>query len=267
METAYPKRIWQFVFGKPITVEFAEACEGVKGLRKAGYNDELDFDFLKILDLANQLRAELLPRGLLLVPNDVEYLEEPCTADDGLPGIQVRVKTEFEVTNGRRRLSAGSAYGVGRDAHGFALAIAQTMALKSWLKRISLLFGEEDDIERSHGHGQGQGQGQRPAPYCREAQGVRSYQERALSAALRTCGLTREGAEALLSKVMGFPITCEGIADLPREDFDVAMVALANHEDLAAQLELSVRAAEAAKRKPQPVVTAIDEPWKDEITG
>jgi hypothetical protein len=253
MATSYLKRLFWFL-RKPLAVELAEACEAVEGLRKSGHNDDLDFDYLKILDLAEELRAELLPRGIAIIPNDLECIEKSWSTAEGITMTEVRVKTEFEVTDGHRRI-VKSAYGGARDSNGYAIAIAQTMALKSWLKRTAMIFGKEDDAELG-----------RWAPYPGEAAQVRTYQGRALNAALRTCGLTKEGAEALLTKIMGFPITTEGIADLPRKDFDVAMAALTKHQDMAEVLELSKDIAKA--KKPQPVVAVMDRKVRDEaMTG
>ncbi|MCU1301936.1 MAG: hypothetical protein JWQ87_2220 [Candidatus Sulfotelmatobacter sp.] len=249
MATQYQKFLYWLGFRKPIALELAEACAAVQGLRKEGYNEEEDFHYLKILDLANQLRAELLPRGIVIIPNDVECVETTYEVE-GQILTAIRIKTEFQVTDGKRSLVKAS-YGSARNGN-YAVAVAQTMALKSLLKRLGLIFGDEADAEA-----------QRWAPWPGEKQGVRNYQERALSAALKTCGLTRAGVEALLSKVMGFPITCEGIVALPRKDFDIAMKAITKSQDLAEVLELSKRDAEKS-RGPQRVVAVMDAK-RDEI--
>jgi hypothetical protein len=250
MATSYRKKWFGWLRPrKSLALQLAEACESVKGLRKNGVHDdggEDKFAYLKILDLANELREELLPRGIVIIPNDVECIQESWNNLDGRHVTEVRIKTEFEITDGKRTL-VKSAYGSSRNGSGFALAIAQTLALKSWLKRLGLIFGEEDDAEES-----------RWGTWPREAEQVRNYQERALAAALKTCGLTKEGVEALLTKIMGFPITTEGIAALPRKDFDVAMKALMKHGDLAEVLELSKQAATNRAKGPQAAAVLTD---------
>ena len=248
MATSYLKRVFWFL-RKPLELELAEVCEAVQGLRKTGYNEDLEFSYLEIVELAEQIRAELLPRGITLIPNDVECISESIPTADGGRVTEVRIKTEFEVTDGHRRL-VKSAYGGARDANGFAISIAQTMALKSWLKRVGLIFGKEDDAEVS-----------RWAPWPGEAKQIRSYQERVLAAHMKGCGLTREGVEAMLTRLMGFPITIEGIAGLPRKDFDIAMKALSKSQDMAEVLEMSVE----QSRKPQPVVAVMERKVEDEI--
>src|ERR1700677_1153865 len=126
------QRVLRFLgWAKPLALELAEACNAVQSLRKEGYNEEEDFHFLKILDLANQLRAELLPPGIVIIPSDLE-----CIGTDWMSGgktVQgIRIKTEFEITDGRRKLLK-SAYGSARVGN-YDVAVAQTMALKSLLK-------------------------------------------------------------------------------------------------------------------------------------
>lgn len=246
MATAYQNILRWLGLRKPIALELAEVCNSVQGLRKAGHNDEEDFDFLKVLDLANQLRAELLPRGIVIIPNDLECVETSWEVE-GQIVTSIRIKTEFQITDGRRSLTKTS-YGSARNGN-YAVAVAQTMAMKSLLKRLGLIFGDEDDAES-----------RRWAPWPGEKQGVRSYQERALSSALKSCGLTKAGAEALLSNVMGFPITCDGIAALPRKDFDIAIKALTKHQDMQDMAEVLELSKATAKKKsgPQPVVKVMD---------
>ena len=229
----------RWLFPKPLALELAEACDNVKGLRKDGWNEEEEFHYLKVLDLANELRAELLPRGIVIIPNDTECVETSWEID-GQIVTAIRIRTEFQITDGHRSLVKTS-YGSARNGN-YAVTVAQTMALKSLLKRLGLIFGDEDDAEA-----------RRWAPWPGEKQGVRNYQERALNAGLKACGMTPRGAEAMFSKVMGFPITLDGIAALPRKDFDIAMTALRKHEDLAEVLEMSKRIIEEKPPEPTPI--------------
>jgi hypothetical protein len=249
MSRSYLRRWFWWFFPKPIALELAEACNNVQGLRKEGYNEEEEFHYLKILDLANQLRAELLPRGIVIIPSDMECVETSWEIE-GQIVTAIRVKTEFQITDGHRSLLKTS-YGSARNGD-YAVAVAQTMALKSLLKRLGLIFGDEADAEA-----------QRWAPWPGERRAIRSYQERALTASLKSCNLTREGVEALLSKIMGFPITFEGIVALPRKDFDVAMKAISKHGDLTEVLEMS---AAQVKRGPQPIAAA-NEQDRGELAG
>lgn len=240
------------VFGKPLEVQLAECCEKVQGLRKMGHNEENDYAYLKILDLANALRDELLPRGIVMIPSDLEYEEKPATNSNGEPTTEVRVKTQFTVSNGHRNLIFCS-YGVGRDSDGKACYIAQTGALKAFMKRLGMIFGEEDDAEKS-----------RWTLYPREKKGVFAYQERALDAAVKNSGHSHESVEAILSEGLGQPVTLEQIAKLPPQGFDYAMKILTRVSDMTEILEAS---RQAAKREPQPVVSIMDAPRRDEMAG
>ena len=64
---------------------------------------------------------------------------------------QAKVFTQFFVTDGITT-EKYSAYGYGRDMDGKCVAIAQTAALKSFLTRMALIFGDYDDPEREPDH-------------------------------------------------------------------------------------------------------------------
>jgi hypothetical protein len=154
---------------------------------------------------------------------------------------------------------------------GKALFAAQTGALKSWLKRLGLIFGDRDDPEmeaRSEARPQQEVDDELPRQKLAQAR----YQARAWAAALATCGRTGPEIEAILSEAMGQPLTSDSIIALPREGFDVAMKLLVQHSDLTEVLHQSKRAAAAAKRKrangsPQPIVEAFEHQPVDEMTG
>jgi len=234
------------LFAKPLEIQLAEACEAVRGIRKNGVNEDAGYNYIRILDIANALREELLPRGIVLIPNDLECEEFTVQTPDG-PAIEVRVKTEFTLTDGRRSLKFCS-YGYGRDQDGKAVFIAQAGALKTWWKRVSLTYGEEDDPEVARTP--------MPTKWEKHEKGrLAAYQERAWDAGLRNSGMTREQVEALISKGIGKPVTSEQIVALPSEDFDVAMKILLRASDLTGVLERSVV---DAKQRKQPQSIAGD---------
>jgi hypothetical protein len=273
MATAYQRLVRRF-FPKSLAANLADACASVSGVLKKGDNGT--FTYLRILDVANALRDELFSRGIVIIPSDVECNLEMFESDvAGRRITEVRVKTEFTLTDGRSE-KVYAAYGVGRDMDGKALFAAQTGALKSWLKRLGLIFGDRDDPEIE----------QRATPELqdelpRQKLAQARYQARAWSAALATCGRTEPEIEAILSEAMGREVTSGLIIALPREGFDVAMKILTQHSDLTKVLEDSKRAAKRRKtaervadtdamgrkkaRGPQPIVEALDQP--SELTG
>ena len=260
MATAYQRLVRRF-FPKSLAANLADACATVSGVLKKGNNGA--YTYLRILDVANALRDELFSRGIVIIPSDVECNLEMFESDvAGRRITEIRVKTEFTVTDGRTE-KVYAAYGVGRDMDGKALFAAQTGALKSWLKRLGLIFGDRDDPEVE----------QKAAPepldeeLPRQKLAQARYQARAWSAALATCGRTEPEIEAILSEAMGREVTSGLIIALPREGFDVAMKILTQHSDLTKVLEDSKRAAKRKKtRGPQPIVATLDN-QPDELTG
>ena len=244
------QRVLRFLgWAKPLALELAEACEAVQGLRKTGYNEEENFHFLKINELADKLRAELLPRGIVIIPSDLECLNTSWQVNGEIVD-GVRVKTEFEITDGRRRM-VKIAYGEARVGN-YTVAVAQAFAFKSLLKRLGMIFGEDEDAEAQRWQWPG------------EHKSMGNYRDRALAAALRSCNLTRDGAEAWLSKSMGFPVTLTMVEQLPQKDFDIAIAALEKHGGLEEVLEMS--AERLGRRGPQPIVAAA-ESMPDDMTG
>ena len=236
---SYIKRL---VFSKPLEIQLVEACEAIDGLRKLGTNEELDFDYLRILDLANAIREQLLPRGIVILPSDLECIEEILETPEGRM-IECRVKTEFDITDGRKHLKLSS-YGSARDGHGFAIAIAQTFALKSLLKRLSMIFGEEDDPEVPRW-------AHRVPETTHQQKRQKEYQGRAWADAVRSSGKPAEEINAMLTEAMGLAVTSEKITSLPAEDFNIAMQLLVRNSDMTNILEMSRD--QAAKKEPQKI--------------
>jgi len=229
---------------KSIIQHLAEVLAKAEKLRKVE-GDE--FSYLRVLDIANAVRDELLSRGLLLIPNDIAWWSEQWMQDNRVV-TQCGVETEFELTDGRVS-KRWKSFGMAQDMDGFAVSIAQTMAIKAWLKRVGLVFGERDDPERE------QRSIDRPA-FPREVSRIAEYQHRALDAAMRDAGLTKAKAEKILSEQLEQTVSIDSIAQLPKKQFDFALQVLLGERDLTAGLSKSVDAAKNGK--PQPVVSILD---------
>jgi hypothetical protein len=240
---------------KSLTAKFAEACAKVDALQKVGNNGQ--FRYLRILDIADALRGELFSRGILLFPDDREWWFDSWESD-GKRWLEAGVQTEFTVTDGRETLTFAS-FGIGRDLDGHALAIAQTEALKAWLKRIGLIYGEWDDPEKEHGDIE------KPlAP--REVVQIANYQQRAFSAALEQCKMSKEEAEKVISARLGQAVTADLIMLLPRKKFDQALSILYGVRDQTEEWSKSVEAIRKVSQA-QPVVAALDRRNHDEVIG
>jgi hypothetical protein len=255
------QRLRASLFPKPITVRLAEACAAVSKVKKLGNNG--DYSYLRIVDIADALRDEIFSRGILVIPNDLECNVNTFNAPDpaGRVITEVRIKTEFTVTDGKRS-QVYAAYGVGRDMDGKALFAAQTGALKSWLKRLGLIFGERDDPEI-------EARTQEPDELPRQKAAQLRYQERAWAAALATCGRTVQEIETILTEAMGSPVSSADIIALDRAGFDVAMKLVTQHSDMTQVLEQSKRVARRKKANgsPQPIVEALDHTDPQEVAG
>lgn len=217
--------------------EFAKILRSVKPIQKAGKHSKENWPYLRVLDLANALRSRLLAKGILLIPDDVEKWSDSFERD-GRRWTEVGVQTQFTITDGRQSLTFAS-YGIGMDSEGCAMSKAQTMALKAWLKRIGLIFGEYDDQEKGEG------------PHFGENEVIENPKERAFMAALKQCDLTADRAREIISKRIGMDVfTVEGITELPKKLFDQAMESLYAEIPLTEKLQKSVDQARS-KRKSQ----------------
>ena len=130
---------------KSLVEKLAEVVRSVDGLKKLGDNGE--YAYLRILDIADALRDRLFAAGILIIPSDVEC--ELNSFESEIPGrrwTEAKVKTEFTITDGTDVLDY-RAFGFARDMDAKCVSIAQTAALKAFLKRLSLIFGEYDDPE------------------------------------------------------------------------------------------------------------------------
>jgi len=205
----------------------------VKAVQKNGKHDKEKWPYLRVLDLANALRSRLLAKGILLIPDDVERWSESFQSDrDGRRWTEAGVQTQFTITDGKQSLTFAS-YGVGQDSEGCAMSKAQTMALKAWLKRIGLIFGEYDDQEKGVSE---------PEATPRERLALANFQERAWHSAVEKSGKTSTQIESFLRQK--FNIAPNEIASLsPREFEEKAMPWLLTNGDLEETLELSKKAA------------------------
>ena len=251
---SYPKRAR--VQKKSLISELAEVLTKVHDIQKTKGGDA-PFAYLRILDIANAVRDQLLTRGILLIPNDVNWWREAWTNQDGRVETQCFVETEFELTDGRRSRKWKSC-GMGQSVDGYAMAIAQTMAIKAWLKRVGLIFGEWDDPERDHQSDYSR------ARFPREDIRLQEYRERALREACSTLGMTEEAALELLSQRFEETVTLDKLKRLATKKFDFAIQVLLGQRDLVADLSKSVEEITKANGKPQPIVTVLDRKARDE---
>lgn len=126
--------------------KLVKAFKRVDTILKQGDNGE--YAYLRILDIANEVRQKLMEEGVLIIPSDVTVDIEHRDVSD-LPRVMsyAVVKTEFTITDGTQTLGPFASYGFDKDMDGKCVMIAETAALKSFLKRATLIFGDYDDPE------------------------------------------------------------------------------------------------------------------------
>lgn len=244
------------LFGrKALSDELAEVFNSVAELQKLGENDEDPDDpyaYLRIVDICNAFRGELLERGIVISSKDLDFRSESIQ-QDGQTLERVTVLTEFSLIRKRETLLLGASYGRAESRSDKALAIAQTSAYKAQLKRTAMIYGREDDAETN-----------RETLTPKETVRIAAYQRRAWDAAVVQSGLTLGQISKELTQLMGFAISADQIPNLPSADFENCMKWLLAHQDLSSQWG---RAVAEAKRGPQPIVKAINDIRSDEVAG
>jgi hypothetical protein len=207
------------LFPKALARELAEVCANLTAIKKLGHNEEDDYDFLRIVDVCDALKAELFRRGILFLPTDLEQTHEFIRNPEGEVVERCIVRTAFTVIRGDKRLELGTSFGSAQNRADKALAVAQTAAFKAWLKRLTMTYGVDEDPEASP-HTEAKPE---ESASSREAVRIAAYQRRALNAAIGASGISYDRLSEDFSRIMGFPIQAAEVADLQEKDFEVVM--------------------------------------------
>lgn len=187
---------------------------------KEGNNGE--YAYLRILDISNVLREKLFAAGILIIPSDLgcelRRIESPITDREY---TEATVKTRFKLTDGVQSLDF-ECYGFARDMDAKCVAIAQTAALKSFLKRLALIFGELDDpeVERPSEHNLSLEEGEKEwGPDVREWP-ISRGEVIAFNSACQASGYSKKGIAQYLDLTFGI----EKPSDLRRKFLAQAMM-------------------------------------------
>jgi hypothetical protein len=134
---------------KSLVEKIAEACAGLDTILKEGENSDEGYAYLRILDLTRQVRAKFFAAGLVIIPSVTDCRVESVPAEESTPNRWYTTATvccTYIVTDGVQS-HTGMTAGYARDLDAKCVAIAQTGALKTFLKGLCLIFGEYDDPE------------------------------------------------------------------------------------------------------------------------
>ena len=300
MPTNVPQNFWQRLWNlfrpqpiqqKSIAEKLALAVDRApRRLLKEGHHS--DFNYLRVTDVAEVFYGCLREQGLLLIPDDVESWVS-------LDGQNAWVKSMFQITDGSASAYHCS-YGQGRSSGGHALHIAQTTALKSWLKRLGMTFGVEDDQEAAElTPGEALGRADRPLLadvseiMMRPAQPAPAPEpslpiEERIEQATEENAERREARDAAANR--GWNAHChkfgksvarrraylrdvwqvKEFANLPTAEAAAQALDWAEKpEELLDQLKASVTDVEASKAEAQPIISALegnpDEPFNGQF--
>lgn len=240
---------------KSLISKLVAACKKIEPVQMKGKNENLDYPYLRIHDLAEALRIELLKRQVLFFPEDGEPMVESWDQTDGKRWHYVWLATTFTITDGNASIKYRR-YGAGLDFDGKALAIAQTCALKSFLKCIGLVFGEYDDPEATREELKD------GARFPREANRLAAYRRRAYHAAVLSCGKPAVEIERYLTQEFGFEVDEDKIVALEEDAFNnvIKLVGVLGEKVLTEKLTASVQHIDRVRSngKAQPVVATLD---------
>lgn len=205
----------------PTLVEkIAAICKSIDPVLKEGTADA-GFAYLRILDLANALREKLFDAGILIVPNDVECVVERWESEvTDRHWSSAQITTGFLITDGSQEIKT-IGHGYARDLDGHCVSIAQTMALKSLLKRLGLIFGEYDDPEKQQDEGYtlNLAEGEKEWGYDLREWPISRGEVIAFNAAALASGHTKKGITTYLDANFG----AAKPSDLRRKQFAEAM--------------------------------------------
>ena len=135
---------------KSLVAKLAEAMEQVGGVEKKGRNQAQNYDYVKAADVAKALRHELLQRGVMIIPDEVECITKQIqftnAKGETRQSNEVQVKTAYHITDGATELVMHG-IGIAWDSGDKAIYKAKTGALKYFLRGLGLVPDEKDDPE------------------------------------------------------------------------------------------------------------------------
>lgn len=247
---------------KSLAQKLAEACDEVGGIEKKGRNDQQKYNYVKASDVAKEIRHKLFQRGIVIVPNELELLSERMQTNSGGWMTEIRLKTEYVVTDGFEELRF-SGYGVARDSGDKAVYKAKTGALKYFLRGLGLIPDEKDDPEADTSVDKDENTVVYEEAFeekIKNQQPIASFQIAGFLDACRVKGRTHDQ----ITKYLQTKFRIADIKQLQRGEFQEALQWALGKEATLETLKTSLK---AAKRKPQPVVEVMDSPNYDEASG
>jgi hypothetical protein len=254
---------------KPLTLvaKLAEACNAVGGVEKRGRNDFHKYSYVKAADVAKAIRHELFQRGVIIVPNETEFIETgKIKTNSGGEMREFRLTVEFTIYDGTSEDKITvKAFGVAADTGDKTLYKCKTGATKYFLRALGLIPDEKDDPEfdeavdektdpRATHATPGESKSAR-----KKRERIKEYQARGWDSAVRESGKTAQQVATFLQT----RYSATSITELSPDEFNDAIKWAVGTESLEKTLEASVKAAKAGRK--QPIVDVLDHQPSDEF--
>lgn len=254
---------------KPTTLaaKLAAACDKVKTVPKNGVNSKYQGGYVKAADVYTALRHELLSRGVMLVPNELELAQERIQTNGGATITEAVLKVEYVIFDGIAEPMRFSAFGVGRDDEEKGVYKAKTGAEKYFLIGLGMLPAEDSDPEFESDMPSEvvdepiAGTTKKAKPVRKKEQhAVRTFEVAGFQKACEETSKSKAEISAYLSKEWGIAT----IAQLQRKNFKVALRWAQTKKDSGGRAEASGSAEhsvteEGAESQTQPTATTPPE--------
>jgi hypothetical protein len=246
-----------------LAAKLAAACDAVGGVEKKGRNEFQRYNYVKAADIAKAIRHELFSRGILVLIDEKEWVQERMIkTNSGGEVPLMRLRAEITFRDEKESLGPLTAFATAFDSGDKAIYKAKTGLLKYALRGLGLIPDEKDDPEFDETVDEATDPrvNRKPSASAKTKK-VAEFQARAWDSACHQTGKTA----SQVAQFLRVRFSAASIMELTQEDFADAIKWAANTEPLAQTLAASVRAAKTNGngKPPQPVVAAMDH-WEGE---
>lgn len=252
-----------------LVAKLAAACDAVGGVEKKGRNEFQRYNYVKAADVAKAIRHELFSRGVVIIPDETEYIEiGKIKTNSGGEMREFKLVVEFTIYDSESNEKiVVKAIGIAMDSGDKAIYKCKTGATKYFLRALGLIPDEKDDPEFDETVDEKTDSRVTAMPdknARNKKKKIAEFQARAWDSACRDSGKTAmQVAEYLKVK-----FRATSVMDLTPEEFTFAIQWALGTEETVKTLQASLDSAKQLKhRPPQPAVDLMDQRVPDEFTG
>jgi hypothetical protein len=239
-----------------LAAKLAAACDAVGGVEKKGRNEFQCYNYVKAADIAKAIRHELFSRGILVLIDEKEWVQERMIkTNSGGEVPLMRLRAEITFRDEKESLGPLTAFATAFDSGDKAIYKAKTGLLKYALRGLGLIPDEKDDPEFDEAVDEATDprviDPGTKASRKKNAK-LHEYQARAWDSAVRESGKTA----AQVATFLRVRFSAANVMELTQDDFKDAIKWAVGTEDLAKTLATSRDA--VRNKPPRPVVAALD---------